>query len=301
MLSSMGFLEIKSNSLTKENYFKDDDNTVVKIHNPLSQDLSRLRQSLLPGGLEAVIYNINRKRLDLKLYEFGNCYFHNPAKEVENPQKKYSERFHLGIFLSGKFTVDNWATASDNASFYHLKSTVELLLKKLGIGIEKLKSREITNESYSQALELYIEKGTVITAGKIVDDLLKSFDIKQEVFVAEINWDLIMRMHKKHKLLFKPLSKFPEVKRDLSLMIDKSVRYEQLEELAFKAEKRILKQVSLFDIYEGEKIEDGKKSYALSFLLLDDEKTLTDKQIDKVMSRISESFEKELGAVIRGS
>jgi phenylalanyl-tRNA synthetase beta chain len=301
MLSGNGFLEIKSNSLTKESYFDDGDPTVVKIHNALSQDLSRMRQSLLPGGLEAVIYNINRKRPDLKLYEFGNCYFVDPEMETDNPQKKYGEAFHLGIFLTGNYTRENWTTIADPASFYHIKSLVEMVLGKLGIETGKLEVKEVKNDAYDQALEYHTGKGRVLTFGRVSGGLLKAFDIRQEVYAAEFNWDLVLRLHKKSSVVFRPLPRFPEVNRDLSLMLDKGVRFEQLRELAFKTERKILKQVDLFDIYEGEKIESGKKSYALSFTLLDEEKTLTDKQIDKAMGRISQAFVQELGAVVRGA
>lgn len=301
LLSANGFLEIKSNSLTSESYFDADDQAVVKIQNALSQDLSRMRKSLLPGGLEAVIYNINRKRPDLKLYEFGNCYFLDPAKKADHPQKKYKEEHHLGIFLTGHYTAENWTTAGDQVSFYHLKSAVTMVLEKLGIDKGRLKRTEISDEHYEQALDYSIEKGSVVKFGKVHGNLLGSFDIKQEVYAAEFNWDLVMRMHKKAKTVFRPLPRFPEVKRDLSLMLDRNVKFAELEELAYKTERRILKEVDLFDVYEGDKIEKGKKSYALSFILMDEEKTLTDKQIDKVMNRIASACEKELGAVVRGS
>lgn len=301
LLTANGFLEIKSNSLTSESYFEPDDPSVVKIQNALSQDLSRMRKSLLPGGLEAVIYNINRKRPDLKLYEFGNCYFSDPAKKVDHPQKKYSEAHHMGIFLTGNYTPENWTTSPEQVSFYHLKSAVLTVLGKLGIDMGKVNRSEISDAQYDQALEYSIEKGSVVRFGKVDGDLLKKFDIKQDVYAAEFNWDLVMRLHKKAKTVYRPLPRFPEVKRDLSLMLDRNVKFAQLEELAYKTERRILREVDLFDVYEGEKIEKGKKSYALSFLLLDEEKTLTDKQIDKVMNRIAAAFEKELGAVVRGS
>ncbi len=301
LLSANGFLEIKSNSLTSESYFDASDREVVKVQNALSQDLSRMRKSLLPGGLEAIIYNINRKRPDLKLYEFGNCYFLDPSKKADHPQKKYSEAHHMGIFLTGNYTAENWVTTGDRVSFYHLKSVVMLVLDKLGIGRSKLKMGEISDAQFDQALEYSIEKGTVARFGKVNSKLLESFDIKQEVYAAEFNWDLVMRLHKKAKTVFRPLPRFPEVKRDLSLMLDRHITFAQLEALGFKTERRILKEVDLFDVYEGDNIEQGKKSYALSFILLDDEKTLKDKQIDKVMGRIASSFEKELGAVVRGS
>lgn len=301
LLSANGFLEIKSNSLTSESYFDEADNEVVKIQNALSQDLSRMRKSLLPGGLEAVIYNINRKRPDLKLYEFGNCYFTDPAKKVEHPQKRYSEEHHMAIFLTGSYTTENWTTRDDQVSFYHLKSAVMLVLNKLGIDRGKMKMTETSDAQYEQSLQYSIEKGTVVRFGKVHGNLLRSFDIGQEVYAAEFNWDLVMRMHRKAKTVFRPLPRFPEVKRDLSLMLDRNVKFAQLEELAYQTERKILRDVDLFDVYEGDKIEQGKKSYALSYILMDEEKTLTDKQIDKVMNRIAAAYEKELGAVVRGS
>jgi phenylalanyl-tRNA synthetase beta chain len=300
LLTGVGFMEIKSNSLTKESYFKEDDPTVVKIRNPLSQDLSRMRQSLLPGGLEAVIYNINRKRSDLRLYEFGNCYFTDPGKKTDNPQKRYAEEFHLALFLSGNFNTGNWTTPREPASFYHLKSMVIMVLEKLGINPAKLEMKEIKDDAYDQALEYHAQAGRVVTIGKVSSKMLKTFDIGQDVYAAEMNWELLLQLHKKTSVTFRPLPRFPEVKRDLSLMLGRNIRFEQLHKLAFSTEKRILKNMDLFDVYEGDKIESGKKSYAISFTLLDEEKTLTDKQIDKVMKRIATAFEKELGAVVRG-
>jgi phenylalanyl-tRNA synthetase beta chain len=301
MLSGIGFLEIKSNSLTSEGYFDEEDSSVVKIFNPLSKDLSRMRQDLLKGGLEAILYNVNRKKSDLKLYEFGNCYFHHPEKETDHPQKNYGEESHLGIFITGDFVKDNWTSSSDSSSFYHIKSLLDLVLGKLGIANSKLEIKESTDSSYSDALDCFTGKGKVLTYGKVSDKLLKVFDIDQEVYSVEFNWDLVMRLARKSKIAFKPLPKFPEVKRDLSLMLNKDVKFEQLTELAYKSEKRLLKNIELFDIYEGDKIEAGKKSYAISFILMDEEKTLTDKQIEKVMMNISRTFERELNAVVRGA
>jgi phenylalanyl-tRNA synthetase beta chain len=178
---------------------------------------------------------------------------------------------------------------------------VMLVLNKLGIARDRMTLEEVSDAHYEQALEYTIEKGSVARFGKVNSKLLDQFDIRQDVYAAEFNWDLVMRMHKKAKTVFRPLPRFPEVKRDLSLMLDKNVKFKQLEDLAYKTERRILKAVDLFDVYEGEKIEKGKKSYALSFILLDEEKTLTDKQIEKVMNRIAAAYEKETGAVVRGS
>ncbi len=301
MLTGMGFLEIKSNSLTKEAYFSEDDKQVVKIQNALSQDLSRMRKSLLPGGLEAVIYNINRRRPDLMLYEFGNCYFHDPDKEPDHPQKRYSEEFHLGIFLSGNYTGENWITEPVPSSYYHIKSTALSVLQKLSIDHGKLKVKEVSNEFYGQALEFHTGKGRVMIVGKVNSAYTELFDIDQDVFAAELNWGLVLRLHNKSRITFQPLPKFPEVRRDLSMLLDREVKFEQLESIAYGTEKKLLREVELFDVYEGKNIESGKKSYAVSFTLLDEDKTLTDKQIDKVMKKLAGSFEKQLGAVIRGN
>lgn len=301
MLSGQGLMEMKSNSLTREAYFRDDDPTVVKIHNPLSQDLSRMRQSLLPGGLEAIVYNINRKRGDLRLYEYGNCYFLDPEKKHDNPQKKYREEFHLAMFITGNFNPGNWTTPQDPASYYHIKSLVTQVMNKLGIDQDKLEVKEISNETYDQALEYHSSAGRIAVFGNVNKKLLKSFDIDQEVYAAEMHWERLLKLHRRAKITFRPLPRFPEVKRDLSLMLDKKVKFAQLQKLAYATEKKFLKKVELFDVYEGEKIESGKKSYAISFTLLDENKTLTDKQIDKVMKRIATACEKELGAVVRGS
>ncbi|MCF8226798.1 MAG: phenylalanine--tRNA ligase subunit beta [Bacteroidales bacterium] len=301
LLSSNGFREIKSNSLTREAYFDEKDSSVVKILNALSQDLSRMRKSLLPGGLEALIYNINRKRNDLKFYEFGNCYFHDPGKKTDNPLNSYSEEFHLGIFLTGSYTLKNWTSVDEEVSYYHLKAITEMVFSKLGIDLSNSDIREVTNESYDQALEYSVNKSHLVTLGRVSKKMVQLFDIKQDVYAAEINWDTALKLHKKNRVTFTPLPKFPEVKRDLSLMLDTGIRYEQLRNLAFLTEKKILRKMDLFDIYDGEKIEKGKKSYAISFVLMDEEKTLTDKQIDKAMMRISKAFEKELGAVVRGA
>lgn len=301
MLSAMGFMEIKSNSLTRENYFAEDDASVVKIQNALSQDLSRLRKSLLPGGLEALIYNMNRKRSDLKMYEFGNCYFYDPGKNETNHQKNYREELRLGIFLSGHYNQDTWNTTGEPASFHHLKSVADRILGKLGIQYAGLKEDELTNDEFDQSLAYSDSKGWVLSIGKVSNKLLRAFDIKQEVFAAEFNWDRMMKLHGKSRILFRPIPKFQEVRRDLSLLLEHRIKFRQIEQLAYNTERKLLKEISLFDVYEGEKIEQGKKSYAISFVLLDEEKTLTDKQIDKVMEKISRALEKELGAVVRGA
>jgi len=302
LLSANGFFEMKSNSLTRASYYdmEETDPAAVRLSNPLSQDLSLMRQNLLFGGLEAIAYNINRKQNDLKLYEFGNCYFLNSKKKGDDPLEKYKEAFHMGIYLSGNIQQGNWIQKSVEASFNHLKTYVEMVLIKLGIDPMALECKGSDNPNYDEAL-VYLHKNTpLVEFGRVAKSTVKSFDIKQQVFAAEFNWDLVLNALAGHRILFKTLPRFQVVTRDFSLMLDRSVTFEALRTLAFQAEKKLLKKVTLFDVYEGDKIEKGKKSYALTFTLLDEDKTLTDKQIDKAMQRIASAYERELGASVRG-
>ncbi len=294
LLTDNGFFEIKSNSLTKASYHdtkEEEDPSAVRILNPLSQDLSHMRKNLLFGGLEAVAYNINRKNSDLKLYEFGYCYFQD---------EYFMEEQGLGIFMSGKSTPGNWVQQSSDASFPALKRYVESVLLKSGISPLSLETRGGENENYAESQVYLLNKLPLVEFGKVATFRLKEFDIKQEVYAAEFDWDLLLKAITKHRILFKPLPRFQVVNRDFSLLLDQGVTFESLRKLAFKTEKKLLKQVFLFDVYDGEKIQAGKKSYALSFTLLDENKTLTDKQIDKVMMQIARAFEKDFGAQVRG-
>lgn len=294
LLSDNGFYEMKSNSLTRTAYHdtKDqEDPTAVRILNPLSQDLALMRKNLLFGGLEAVAYNINRKNNDLKLYEFGYTYFKEDA---------YREEHRMGIFMSGKSTPGNWTQKATDVSFPALKRYVESVLMKTGIDPVSLETSGVSNPHYAEGQAYLRGEKTLVEFGKIAPSLLKEFDIKQEVYAAEFNWDLLLKALSKHRILFKALPRFQVVNRDFSLLLDQGVTFESLRKLAFKTERKLLKQVNLFDVYEGDKIEAGKKSYALSFTLLDENKTLTDKQIDKVMMGIARAFEKEFGAQVRG-
>ncbi len=303
LLTANGFFEMKSNSLTPSSYYDKDesqDPAAVRLFNPLSQDLSLMRQNLLYGGLEAIAYNINRKWNDLKLYEFGNCYFMNAGKKGSDPLEKYKEAFHMGIFLSGNVRQGNWVQKTEEASFHHLKTYVEMILVKLGIEPVTLDCTASLNPNFGEALVYRHKDSQLVEFGQVAKHTVKLFDIKQEVFAAEFNWDLVLQALSSHRVLFKPLPRFQVVTRDFSLMLDQKVTFESLRALAFKAEKKLLKNVTLFDVYEGDKIEQGKKSYALSFTLLDEDKTLTDKQIDKAMQRIARAFEEDLGASIRG-
>ena len=303
LLSSNGFFEMKSNSLTPASYYdtaEKEDPEAVRLFNPLSQDLSLMRKNLLFGGLEAIAYNINRKQTTLKLYEFGNCYYLNGENKAEDPLEKYDEEYHMGIFLSGNVQQGNWVQKAVESSFYQLKTYVEMVLLKLGINPMALECTGSNNPHFAEVL-VYAYKGIpLVEFGRVALETVKLFDIKQQVYAAEFNWDQVLKALSGHRILFKPLSRFQVVNRDLSLMLDKKVTFESLRTLAFKAERKLLKNVSLFDVYEGDEIEKGKKSYALSFTLLDEDKTLTDKQIDKAMQRIASAFEKELDASIRG-
>ncbi|MGW8316773.1 MAG: phenylalanine--tRNA ligase subunit beta [Bacteroidales bacterium] len=303
LLTANGFYEMKSNSLTRSAYYDREDRpdpSAVRLHNPLSQDLALMRKNLLYGGLEAIAYNINRKHADLMLYEFGNCYFLNTGHEGEGLLDSYSEEFHLGIFLSGRSRPGNWFQESETATFFALKRYVESVLTGLGIQPSSLIKGDGDNPGYSELQTYGTKERRLVEFGSVSSALLQQFDIKQPVFAAEFNWDAVMASLEGKQILFRPLPRFHEVKRDLSMMLDRGVTYESLRELAFRTEKKYLREVSLFDVYEGEKIEAGKKSYALTFTLLDEEKTLTDKQIDKVMLGLAGAFEREFNAVIRG-
>ncbi|TFH28316.1 MAG: phenylalanine--tRNA ligase subunit beta [Bacteroidia bacterium] len=303
LLTSNGFFEMKSNSLTRTSYYDQGDQQdpkAVRISNPLSQDLGVMRQNLLFGGLEAVAWNINRKHPDLKLYEFGNCYYLNQSGSKKDPLEKYDEELHMGIYLSGKVRAGNWISLPVEASFQEMKTWVETVLLKLGIDPLDLETSGTENPNLDIGQAYLLKDHQVVEFGSIAADVLKIFDIKQAVFAAEFNWDLVLELLSGHRILFEPLPRFQVVTRDFSLMLDRKVTFESLRTLAFSTEKKLLKKVSLFDVYEGDKIEKGKKSYALSFTLLDEEKTLTDKQIDKCMLRIARAFESELGASVRG-
>lgn len=302
MLTANGFYEIKSNSLTRSAYYDREDQQdpgAVRLFNPLSQDLALMRKKLLYGGLEAIAYNINRKNPNLKLYEFGNCYAQDPETKGELLDR-FDEQLHMGIFLSGNSQPGNWVQAPGESSFYVQKSYVEKVLLKLGIDPQTLESEGSGNPDYGESLRYSFKGAPLVEFGGVAPTVLKEFDIKQPVFAAEFRWDNVLKILSDHRILFKSLPRFQVVTRDFSLMLDRKVTFESLRTLAFKTEKRLLKRVSLFDVYEGEKIEKSKKSYALTFTLLDEEKTLTDKQIDKVMLNLANSFNREFGAVVRG-
>jgi phenylalanyl-tRNA synthetase beta chain len=301
-LSSNGFNEIMCNSLTKGGYYETREsykNSIAYIINPLSSDLNCMRQTLLFGGLESVGYNINRKSQNLKLYEFGNCYFFNKQENPANTLDQYSENFRLSMLLTGIVEQVNWNTPSQPLTFYHSKTYVTNVLAKVGVDVSKIESKPLQHDLFEYGLSFEINKKPLAVLGSIKKSVLKDFDVKQDVFAAEIDWNQVLKLIRNRKIVYQEISKYPEVRRDLSMVLNTEVTYEQLVKLAEKTERKLLKNINLFDVYQGDKIEKGKKSYALSFTLLDEEKTLTDNQIDKVMSNLMKVFETELGAKIR--
>jgi phenylalanyl-tRNA synthetase beta chain len=299
-LTDKGFNEIMNNSLVKAEYAalsEGLDKTVVRILNPLSSDLGVMRQSLLFGGLESLSFNQNRKNSDNKFYEFGKSY-HLVNEAATVVTEKYSEQSHLCLWLSGRKQAENWNSEKQLVDFYDLKSAVIAVLNRLGIA--NLSYRETTKDIFAYCLEIVANKQVLVELGLVNLKVAKKFDLTQEVYFADLNWNSIVAHTAKSKVSYKEVSKFPVVRRDLSLLIDAQVKFEQLEQMAFQNEKSLLKEVNLFDIYIGDKLPKGKKSYALSFMLQDEEKTLTDKQIDKVMEKLMKNFEDKFGASLRG-
>lgn len=305
-LTGGGFYEIMNNSLTKESYYTNSAvypvSNNVFIINPISADLNVMRQTLLFGGLESIAYNRNRQNSDIRFYEFGNCYYFDAGKKVEGENlKEYAEEFHLGIWLSGNSISNSWASQDEKSSVYQLKAYVENVLTRLGISEGRYDYIQFSNELYSAALDIQAKgKGKSLgTIGIVSKKTLKSFDINTDVYFAELNWNALMKEIKKHAVTASDISKYPAVKRDLALLLDKNISFDQIEKVANKAERKLLKGMSLFDVYEGKNLPEGKKSYAVNFILQDDEKTLNDKQIDAIMKKIQASLEDELGARLR--
>ena len=303
-LTANGYTEIMSNSLTKGAYYEGSKTypveRCVKILNPLSQDLNVMRQTLLFNALEAVELNVNRRNANLKMYEVGNCYAYAEEKASEdNVLAKYEESYRIGITVTGLATQLAWNTKAEASSFFTLRAAVERLLKRFGIDIYALQSESIDDDLYADAILFKQGPKELLRMGVVSPIVRKKFDIKQEVYFAEIDFDQLIKMTKKSKVQFKELSKFPEVKRDLALLVDKGVSFSALRSIAFGAEKKLLKSVSLFDVYEGDKLPEGKKSYALSFILEDRNQTLTDKQIERSMSNIQTQLEQKAGAEVR--
>ena len=304
-LVGCGFREILNNSLTKTAYYTElnhyTEETTVKVMNPLSSDLGVMRQTLLFGGLESICRNVNHKMPNLRFFEFGNCYHFSPEKKNdEDPIKAYTEEMHLGLWLTGKRVEGSWAHADEQSSFYELKAYVMNIFTRLGVNPGIVVAEKSDNNVFGKALALKARSGKVLCEmGTVSHKLLKKVDIDQDVFYADINWNNLMRAIKKNETLYHDISKFPSVSRDLALLIDKSVEFEQIEQIARQTEKKLLKSVELFDVYEGKNLPEGKKSYAVNFILQDETKTLNDKQIEAIMTKLINNLKQKLGAELR--
>ncbi len=304
-LVGCGFNEILNNSLTRAAYYEGLESlpaqNLVMLLNPLSADLNCMRQSLLFGGLESIVRNANRKNADLKFFEYGNCYRYNAdKKDAEKPLACYSEEYHLGLWVTGKQVCNSWVHADENTCIYGLKAYVENIFARLGLSMRGLVVGQLTDDIYASALSVQTRGGKrLATFGVVTRKLLKAFDIDSEVYYADLNWKELMKAAKNVKVNFTEIPKFPAVKRDLALLLDKKVQFCEIEKIAYETEKKLLKEVALFDVYEGKNLEAGKKSYAVSFLLQDETQTLNDKQIDKIMSKLVANLENKLGAKLR--
>jgi phenylalanyl-tRNA synthetase beta chain len=303
MLTAQGFNEIWSNSLTKTSYYENNSvfpiDTTVKIFNPLSNDLGSMRQTLLYGGLESIAYNANRKNPDIRLYEFGNCYFFKGSNLKDNPVRNYREEEHLALFVTGDKENANWALPAAKTSFFQLKSYAENVLKRMGFSVVNLKVDGLTNELISEGISYSINGKKLVDFGTISAKTLKAFGIERPVYYADFSMDTLFVELKNNKVVFAELPKYPEVRRDLALLLDKTVQFNQLRDLALRSERKLLRSVDLFDVYEGKGVPEGKKSYAISYILRDDEKTLNDQQIEKIMQKLISAYERELGAQLR--
>ena len=304
-LVGCGFNEILNNSLTKSAYYDGletyPSQHLVMLMNPLSSDLNCMRQTLLFGGLESIRHNVNRKCADLKFFEFGNCYYYHADKK--NPEKSlaaYSENNHLALWVTGKRVSNSWAHPEENSSVYELKAYVLNIFTRLGLNLGSVVFGNLSNDIYSVAVTVQTRGGKLLaTYGVLTKKLQKAFDLDNEVYYAEINWHELMKAVKNVKVSYTEISKYPAVKRDLALLLDKNVQFAEVEKIAYDTERKLLKAVELFDVYEGKNLEPGKKSYAVSFLLQDEHATLNDKQIDKIMQKLIANLENKLGAKLR--
>ncbi len=311
-LTAQGFNEILNNSLTKVSYYENLEQLplakCVKIMNPLSSDLGVMRQTLLFGGLESIARNANRKNSDLKFYEFGNCYHYDKLK-VESlklkgidaePLAAYSEEPHLGLWITGNKAAQTWVRKEEKTSFYQLRAYVNNIFVRMGVDITKVTVERLENELFSDGLVLKAANGKALGfIGIVARKQLKAFDIDQEVYYADLDWNALIKQNKQYKAVINDLPKYPEVKRDFALLVDKTIEFADLARAAFATEKKLLKNVYLFDVYEGKNLEAGKKSYALSFILQDTENTLKDTQIENIMNRLKATFENQFHATLR--
>ena len=304
-LAGCGFNEILNNSLTRAAYYEGSEafpaQQLVMLMNPLSADLNAMRQTLLFGGLESISHNANRKNADLRFFEFGNCYhFQADRRSDERALAPYSEELHLGLWVTGKRVSNSWAHPDEESSVYELKAYVENILARMGIAPRDLVVSRHSDDLLAAALQMHTRGGQLVaTLGVVSRKQLKAFDIDHEVYYADLCWKELMKLGRKNRVSFQELSKFPAVRRDLALLIDRKVTFAEIEKIAYDTDKKLLKEVTLFDVYEGKNLEAGKKSYAVSFLLQDENATLNDKQIDKIMSKLVKNLEEKLGAKLR--
>jgi phenylalanyl-tRNA synthetase beta chain len=319
-LVGAGFREILNNSLQRGAYYEGLENykseNLVKLLNPLSQDLNSLRQTLLFGGLESIARNTNYRNADLKFFEYGNCYKFQAEKRcadiipgvsssrdpevIKHVLDAYSEDYHLGLWVTGKRVSGSWAHADEDSSFYELKAYVMNIISRLGVPFGLLVFAQGTSDIYDKSIQIQNRGGKVLVEMGIVSHkILKGFGISAPVYFADLRWKQLMKTIKNLAVTYTEISKFPAVSRDLALLLDESVEFEQVEKIAYQTEKKLLKGVKLFDVYEGDKLPEGKKSYAVNFILQDNEKTLNDKQIDAIMQKLINNLSSQLKAELR--
>ena len=304
-LVGQGFNEILNNSLTKGAYYEGRNaypvENSVKIMNPLSTDLNVMRQTLLFGGLESIQHNVNRKRQNLRFFEFGNVYTYDPEKQNDdNPMQAYKEQYHCSLLITGKRVEGSWAHANEDSSIYELRAYVINIIRRIGVSQNQLVVKKSDNDIFSTGVTIENRGGKKLyELGIISKKLLKQFGLENPVYYAELNWTALMKIAKKNEVLYTEVPKFPAVSRDLALLVDNSVEFAQIEQIARQTEKKLLKNVELFDVYEGDKLPAGKKSYAVNFILQDNEKTMGDKQIDAIMQKLIANLKKQLNAELR--
>ena len=304
-LVGQGFNEILNNSLTKGAYYEGHNaypvENSVKIMNPLSTDLNVMRQTLLFGGLESIQHNVNRKRQNLRFFEFGNVYTYDPEKQTDdNPMLAYKEQYHCSLLITGKRVEGSWAHANEDSSIYELKAYVINIIRRIGVSQNQFVVKKSDNDIFSTGVTIENRGGKKLyELGIISKKLLKQFGLENPVYYAELNWTALMKIAKKNEVLYTEVPKFPAVSRDLALLVDNSVEFAQIEQIARQTEKKLLKNVELFDVYEGDKLPAGKKSYAVNFILQDNEKTMGDKQIDAIMQKLIANLKKQLNAELR--
>ncbi len=319
-LVGCGFNEILNNSLTRSAYYDNltayPGENLVRLLNPLSSDLNAMRQTLLFGGLESIAHNANHKSADLRFFEFGNCYYYHAERKcadiipgvsssrepevIKHVLDAYSEDYHMGIWVTGKRVSGSWAHPDEDSSFYELKSYVMNILTRLGVSMGALVFAPGTNAIFSKSLEIQNRGGkTLVMMGVVDGKLTRSFGIENPVYYADLNWKLLMKAIRNNKVTYHEISRYPAVSRDLALLLDKGVEFAEIEKIAYATEKKLLREVRLFDVYEGKNLEAGKKSYAVNFILQDETKTMGDKQIDAIMSKLIANLESKLGAKLR--